>query len=364
MTRFCLIGLLAGSFLWPSCPVSAQLRITEFMASNSRTLADEDGSFEDWIEVQNNSPTNASLEGWFLTDNTGDLAKWMFPATNLNGGACLVVFASKKDRRVPGRPLHTNFKLGAAGGYLALVRPDGATIATQFAPGYPTQVPDVSYGFALQSATVTLVATGAALRVLVPTVANGGSALAYSWTGAAAQEPFNDSAWRGGVSGVGFSVGAGLVAAASTVVRFSFDAAPVGDVVVDSNPSGTIHNGVNSGAAWVVSDTDAAPVPVTRPGVMQFAAGDADQVRLAANTDFNSTKGTILFWMRSAGTTGPGNSAAILFDRRSGPGDVIVQSDNGTLGRPSHRRAGPGAEQLQHGGLGERQSLASGRLRL
>src|SRR5512139_1906144 len=85
-TRMCSILFLAGLASVPgsaaallavllclaALPAGAQFRISEFMASNSRTLADEDGSFEDWIEIQNTSPTNASLEGWSLTDSAGN----------------------------------------------------------------------------------------------------------------------------------------------------------------------------------------------------------------------------------------------------------------------------------------------------
>src|SRR5439155_23661552 len=81
-----------------------------------------------------------------LTDDANDLTKWRFPATNLDAGGFLVVFASGKDRRVAGAPLHTRFKLSAAGEYLALTEPDGVTIATEFAPKYPRQMPDVSFG--------------------------------------------------------------------------------------------------------------------------------------------------------------------------------------------------------------------------
>ena len=41
---------------------SAQVAITEFMASNSRTLADENGSFQDWIEIK----TLSSFGAMFL----------------------------------------------------------------------------------------------------------------------------------------------------------------------------------------------------------------------------------------------------------------------------------------------------------
>lgn len=219
-----IFGLMAVS------TVMAQLRITEFMASNTGTLADEDGSFEDWIEIQNNSPFTVSLFDWSLTDDAGDLTKWQFPATNLSSGQFLVVFASEKNRRTPGAPLHTNFKLRADRDYLALVDPTGTNILTQFAPEFPGQVQDVSYGFALVASNVTLAATGATARVLVPSVANGGSALNYTWTGAATNEPFNAASWTGGATGVGFGTsdvglnvqGAMLNSNAAVFVRLPF----------------------------------------------------------------------------------------------------------------------------------------------
>src|SRR5207248_5895044 len=126
-----------------------------------------------------------------------------------------------------------------------------------------------------------------------------------------------DGAWDSAVTGVGFSTGTPPVTGSSAlVVRFNFDAAPVGNIIVDSKPSGIAHNGVNAGATWVASSTDLAPVPITRSGVMQFSAAGSSQMTLSANTDFNSTKGTIVFWMRSAGAIGSGNFGAMIMDRR------------------------------------------------
>jgi hypothetical protein len=122
--------------------------ISEFMASNSRTLADEDGEYSDWIEIYNPGTAPLNLAGWSLTDSTNNLGKWEFPATNLAAGGFLVVFASEKDRRVPGEPLHTNFKLGAEGEYLALMKRGGEQMVSEFRPAFPPQVSDVSFGFA------------------------------------------------------------------------------------------------------------------------------------------------------------------------------------------------------------------------
>jgi hypothetical protein len=139
--------------------------ISEFMASNTRTngvgsLIDEDREANDWIEIYNPGGVAVNLDGWFLTDSAGNLNKWRFPATNLAGGNFLVVFASGKDRRVPGARLHASFSLSAGGEYLALVKPDGVTIASEFAPAFPQQMPDVSHGYA-QSGSPPAYATSA-----------------------------------------------------------------------------------------------------------------------------------------------------------------------------------------------------------
>ena len=124
----------------------AALRINEFLAINDGGFEDEDGDDSDWIEIFNPGATPALLGGWYLTDDPLDLTKWQFPATSIPTLGYLVVFASNKDRIV-GPELHTNFKLGGEGEYLALVEPDGVTIATEFAPGYPPQQSNVTYGF-------------------------------------------------------------------------------------------------------------------------------------------------------------------------------------------------------------------------
>jgi len=107
-----------------------------------------------------------------------------------------------------------------------------------------------------------------------------------------------------------------------------------GNVIDDSKPLGAARNGANHGATWARSDTDSGAV--TRSGVMQFSAAATNQITLAADADFNSATGTILFWMRSAGTTGEGIDGAALFDRLptdvNGPsGALLAQTDAGNL---------------------------------
>lgn len=122
--------------------------LSEFMASNTRTLRDDTGQYPDWIEIYNPSAAPLDLGGWYLTDTTNNVARWRFPSTNLPAGGFLVVFASGLDRRQAGAALHTDFQLSAGGEYLALIRPDGETVASAFTPAYPRQLPDVSHGVA------------------------------------------------------------------------------------------------------------------------------------------------------------------------------------------------------------------------
>jgi hypothetical protein len=181
-----------------SLPAFAQVHITEFMASNTQTLTDQDGDSSDWIELQNPSSNSVSLLNWALTDSSGNPGKWRFPSTNMPPKSFLIVFASGKDRAVAGQELHTNFKLSAEGEYLALFEPDG-TVATEIAPQFPSQFPDVSYGIGMQFSNTILIATNAAIHYLIPSSA----AFDATWT----QMNFDDSSWRIGTNGIGYETG-------------------------------------------------------------------------------------------------------------------------------------------------------------
>ncbi|MFN3077867.1 MAG: lamin tail domain-containing protein, partial [Alphaproteobacteria bacterium] len=141
-----LVILFSCLALLPQSVLPAQeLVITEFMAANHLGLKDQDGDFGDWIEIYNLGNDPISLGGWYLTNSEKDLTQWAFPDVVIDGQSFLRVFASGKDRTDPGQELHTSFKLDRDGEYLALVRPDGMTVATEFTPEYPRQVGDVSY---------------------------------------------------------------------------------------------------------------------------------------------------------------------------------------------------------------------------
>ena len=110
----------------------------------------------------------------------------------------MIVFASGKDRVVAGQELHTSFKLGADGEYLALFEADG-TAASEISPSYPQQFPDVSYGIGMQLTTTALVATNVAIRYWIP----ASSAADATWT----QTGFDDGGWTIGTNGIGYETG-------------------------------------------------------------------------------------------------------------------------------------------------------------
>jgi hypothetical protein len=186
-----------SSALAMSRPATANdLIVSEILTANSRTLQDEDGAYPDWIEIHNRGSTPVNLDGWSLTDNPANLRKWRFPAMELPAGGFLVVFASEKNRRTAGSELHTNFRLESAGEYLALVAPGGTQVVSGYAPKFPRQIEDVSYGLPMQTTSTVLLAAGAPARALVP--ADDG--LGQSWIAPG----FDDSGWISGTTGVGY----------------------------------------------------------------------------------------------------------------------------------------------------------------
>jgi hypothetical protein len=130
-----------------SFSLSAQVVINEFSSSNATVIADEDGEYSDWIELYNPSSLPVNLDGYHLSDDTGYLKKWTFPALILKPSSYLLVFASDKNR---------------------------------------TEVP-ISYQ--------TIIDRGTEWKYLIPS-----SEIGSSWT----TPGYDDSAWTAGNSGFGY----------------------------------------------------------------------------------------------------------------------------------------------------------------
>jgi hypothetical protein len=179
------------------------LQISEFMAVNDTSYKDQDRDETDWIEIHNAGAGEANLDGWYLTDSPSNLTKWRFPAVTLEPDGFLVVFASGKDRRDPAGELHTNFKLSGSGEYLGLVRPDGASVVSEYS-SYPVQASDISYGLAETAAQQVLLSLRTPAKACVPTdnamEPSSSSDIPRPWT----LESFDDSTWLSGTTGIGY----------------------------------------------------------------------------------------------------------------------------------------------------------------
>lgn len=169
--------------------------ISEVVANNQLGITDAEGDHSDWIELSNAGLDTVDLTGWYLTDNPGVLNRWQFPVTNIVGGGRLVIFASGKNKRVPGLELHTNFQLGDKGETLSLVLPDGATVVD--AMTYPELAADAAYGRGSEVQLLQPIGNGTAVKYRVPLASSdqpeGWSVLS-----------FDDSGWTPGVFPIGF----------------------------------------------------------------------------------------------------------------------------------------------------------------
>jgi len=185
--------------------------INEFMASNvaaHSTIVDGTAVYPDWIELYNHTEDTVLLDGWYLTDNTGNPDKWRFPnGFSVPAGGYKIIFASGKTQAEnPGNYpyqdssgyYHTNFELKSDGESLAIVESDGETIAHQYID-FPSQISNMSYGLSQESEVPVPLNTTFAYKV--PADASDEAA----WM----QETFDDSSWTTAAMSIGFGFGSG-----------------------------------------------------------------------------------------------------------------------------------------------------------
>ena len=156
--------------------------ISEFMADNSGTLEDEDTDAPDWIEIYNGQNLTVNLSGWRLTNAPGNNTLWTFPSVSVGPYGYLIVYASGKNRTTNPALLHTNFTMQKEAGFLALIKADGTTVASQFS--YGPQYQDVSYGEKGQTRTLGFLqpASPGAKSSLSTVQAPGGPAEDVVWS--------------------------------------------------------------------------------------------------------------------------------------------------------------------------------------
>ncbi len=97
--------------------------INELMASNTKSLTDPQGQYEDWLELHNLTDNTVNLTGMYLTDKIDNLKKWVFPEnTTIPAHGYLLVWLDEDGDAESG--LHANFKLSRNGETVMLVDTD------------------------------------------------------------------------------------------------------------------------------------------------------------------------------------------------------------------------------------------------
>lgn len=220
--------------LEPRHLLAADPIISEFVASNQDSLLDGNGASSDWIEIFNKGDQSLDLAGHALTDDPGDLNKWVFPSQTLGAGEYLVVFASGDATPDLAGNLHTNFALAAGGEYLALVDPSGVVL-TEYGTSttdYPSLAGDEAYGLAFSSTVEEVVTPASGARYFIPS----DDSVDAIWT----SNGFDDSAWQLGSASIGYE---------ETPADFD-------DLIVTSVPVGT--TSLYARIPFTVTDPDTA----------------------------------------------------------------------------------------------------------
>jgi hypothetical protein len=122
--------------------------VNEVMASNSNTIADENGEFDDWFELYNASSDSINVGGLGFTDNDTEQIKWQiplnFPAqTTIPPNGFLVIWADEdKDQG----PFHADFKLSATGEMIAISQRNGLGYTEAERLEFGQQILDITFG--------------------------------------------------------------------------------------------------------------------------------------------------------------------------------------------------------------------------
>ena len=121
-------------------PPVGDIVVNELMSVNSTIVTDQDGEYDDWIELFNLTAGSKDISGYYLTDNKSNISKWQFPqGTTIPGNGYLIIWADKDTTQIG---LHANFKLSSLGEEVLLSEPDGTLIDEV---NYPAQTLELSY---------------------------------------------------------------------------------------------------------------------------------------------------------------------------------------------------------------------------
>ncbi|MCB0855112.1 MAG: lamin tail domain-containing protein, partial [Bacteroidetes bacterium] len=93
------------------------LVINELMADNETFKTDEEGEFDDWIEIYNNGNEPIFMGDFYLSDDPDKPDKWPMPAQNIYPGQFMIIWADDDGHQ---GNFHANFKLSKSGETLGI----------------------------------------------------------------------------------------------------------------------------------------------------------------------------------------------------------------------------------------------------
>ncbi len=123
-----------------------KLIINEYLASNDNCCTDENGEYDDWIEIYNYGSTSVDMGGMYVSDSKDDYQKYQIPSSNptlttVQPGGFIVLWCDGQPEQ---GALHTNFKLSSGGEDITLTEQDGRSVIDELT--YAPQTTDVSQG--------------------------------------------------------------------------------------------------------------------------------------------------------------------------------------------------------------------------
>ncbi|MBC8323873.1 MAG: lamin tail domain-containing protein [Candidatus Marinimicrobia bacterium] len=122
--------------------------INEFLASNDSCCTDENGDYDDFIELYNAGSNSINIGGMYITDDLTDPASWQIPTsdaslTTLAPGGFLLLWADKESEQ---GVLHVEEKLGSGGEDIGLVTIFASDTSFVDSLTFGEQTTDISYG--------------------------------------------------------------------------------------------------------------------------------------------------------------------------------------------------------------------------
>ncbi|MBI9071903.1 MAG: CotH kinase family protein [Melioribacteraceae bacterium] len=126
----------------------SELYINEFLAVNQNSYSDENGEFNDWIELYNGGNSEINIGGLFLTDDFNEPDKFQISdsspdSTKIKPGEYLVLWADGDTQQ---GILHLNFKLSSSGEQIAISKQFGNEFVFIDTLTFNSQTEDISFG--------------------------------------------------------------------------------------------------------------------------------------------------------------------------------------------------------------------------